>query len=146
MAKQEVIKSHRESISKYSYFLLAAAGAAIGFALNQTQGEDLAWSQLPLGVAVFLWGNSFFFGCRKLQCIQEALFYNAQILRIESGSHPVTGNDPGLVKEASEMARQDFDDKSKSIGLYGDWQFGALIAGAVFYVIWHVVEMYLRTQ
>jgi hypothetical protein len=35
--QMEVYKQHRNAQEKYVYFLLAAAGAAIGFAVNQTK-------------------------------------------------------------------------------------------------------------
>jgi hypothetical protein len=40
----EIYRQHRTAQDKYGYFLLAAAGAAIAFAVNQTQGAKLAWS------------------------------------------------------------------------------------------------------
>jgi hypothetical protein len=50
----ELFRALRDTQEKYVYFLLAAAGAAIGFALSQTQQATLSWSKLPLAGAVFL--------------------------------------------------------------------------------------------
>ena len=59
---REVYKALREAQNKYTYFLLAAAGAAIALAVKQTQGTAMAWSQIPacssgvkLGVELLLW-------------------------------------------------------------------------------------------
>lgn len=143
-AQREVFRVLRESQSKYTYFLLAAAGAAIGFALTQTQDESLACSQLPLGIAVFLWGISFFCGCRHLAYVNSTLYANTVLLKIESGQHPAVGNHPQYIQATSEGVRQAIEQNSESANRLGHWQFRFLIAGAVFYVIWHLLEMYLR--
>jgi hypothetical protein len=48
----EVYKALREAQNRYTYFLLAAAAAAISVALNQTQAATLRLSHVPLGFAV----------------------------------------------------------------------------------------------
>ena len=67
----------RDLYAKYTFYLLAVVGAAVGFALNQTQGSVLAWSQIPLGLAVSSWFLSFYFGLRQLRSILEALSINS---------------------------------------------------------------------
>ncbi|MDZ7781751.1 MAG: hypothetical protein U5K56_01995 [Halioglobus sp.] len=54
-------------------FSLAAAGAAIGFAVTQTKGASLSFSQLPLGFGVLSWAVSFYFGCRSEQKVHSGL-------------------------------------------------------------------------
>ena len=44
-----VAGAHRDLYARYAFYLVAVVGAAVGFALNQTQGTVLAWSQMPLG-------------------------------------------------------------------------------------------------
>ena len=44
-----IAAAHRDLYTKYTFYLLAVDGAAVGFALTQTQGVVLAWSQMPLG-------------------------------------------------------------------------------------------------
>ena len=46
-----VTNAHRDLYARYAFYLLAVVGAAVGFALNQTQGAVLAWSQMPFGLA-----------------------------------------------------------------------------------------------
>lgn len=143
-AQREVFRVLRESQSKYTYFLLAAAGAAIGFSLSQTKEVSLAWSQVPLGLAVLLWGVCFFCGCRHLAYVNSALYANAVLLKIESGQHPEVGNHPQRMQAASEGVRNAIEQNSESANRLGHWQFRSLVAGAVFYIIWHVLEMYFR--
>jgi hypothetical protein len=43
----EVFRAHRDSQNRYTYFLLATAGAAIGLAVTQTRGAAVAWAPRP---------------------------------------------------------------------------------------------------
>lgn len=142
--QREVFRVLRESQSKYTYFLLAATAAAIGFALNQTQAATLTWFHLPVGVAVLLWGGSFFCGCRHLAYVNSILYANAEMLRIEAGQHPQVGNHPDYMQAASSGIRQAMERNSNSANQLGHWQFRLLIAGAIFYIAWHVLQMSLR--
>lgn len=140
---REIYRQHRTAQDKYTYFLLAAAGAAIALAVNQTKGTSLSWSQLPLAIAVLCWGLSFFFGCRHLGYVSFTLFANADLLRVENGQHPLSGNNPQLMATASEGIRQAIESNSERANRLGHMQFRFLITGAVFYIAWHVIEMWL---
>ncbi len=140
----EVYRALREAQGKYTYFLLAAVGAAIALAVNQTQGAAMAWSQLPLAAGVVSWGLSFFFGCRHLAYVSSTLYANAELLRVESGQHPETGTHPQMMAAASAGIRQAIESNSKRANRLGHLQFRFLVAGAVLYIVWHALEMYLR--
>jgi hypothetical protein len=141
----EVYRALRESQGKYTYFLLAAVGAAVGFALSQTKETALCLSQIPLGIAVVLWGLSFYLGCRNISYVNSLLYANSEMLRIESGQHPEVGTHPQMVGAASEGIREAMDHNAKKANTMGNWQFSTLIAGAIFYIFWHIVEMHLRS-
>ncbi|OOE43101.1 hypothetical protein BZG11_06190 [Salinivibrio kushneri] len=141
---REIYRALRESQSKYTYFLLAAAGASIGFSLNQTQGLALTWSHLPLGIAILCWGVSFFCGCRHLEYVSSTLYSNAAMLQIEAGRHSSVGSHPEMVQAASEGIRQAINSNVSKASSLGQIQFRALIVGACFYIGWHVIEMGLR--
>ena len=143
-AELEIHRALREAQGRYTYFLLAAAGAAIALAVNQTQGLSLSWSQIPLGLAITAWGLSFFCGCRRLEYVSSNLYANAELLQVESGQHPQLGNHPDYIAEASEGLRGAFKKNAYSANRFGHWQFRLLIAGGVLYVAWHVWEMYLQ--
>lgn len=140
----EVYRALRESQNKYSYFLLAAVGAAIALALSQTQGAKLCWSQVPLAAAVFSWGLSFFFGCRHLAYVSSSLYSNAQLFPTKRGQHPQVGTDPHRIALASAMFKAAAEENANRGNRFGRLQFHFLISGAVFYLGWHVLEMYLR--
>src|SRR5581483_9506778 len=140
-----VYNALRTAQEKYAYFLLAAAGAAIAFAVNQTHDAKLSWTQLPLGLSVVCWGVSFFFGCLHLQYGSAVLFNNAEMLRMQSGAHPKVGSHPEYIAVASQTMREIMEEQSNSSSRYAKSQFWLLLIGAVFYLLWHTYQMYLRT-
>ncbi|MEB2651458.1 hypothetical protein SOP89_08730 [Pseudomonas siliginis] len=142
----ELYRQLRASQDKYAYFLLAAVGASIAFALNQTQGLSLKSSQIPLAISILLWGFSFFFGCRHLQYVSSTLYANIEMLKIESGRHPKVGNHPQALAAASEGVRSAIESNSETSNNLAKLQFSLLIAGVVFYISWHTLEMWLRTN
>jgi hypothetical protein len=143
--EREVYRALREAQTRYTYFLLAAAGAAIALAVNQTQNRPLSWSQVPLAAAVLSWALSFFFGCRHLGYVASTLFANFELLRVESGRHSQVGEHPQMMAAASDGIRQAIQSNSEHANRLGHWQFRCLVAGGALYVAWHVLEMYVRT-
>jgi len=142
---REVFRALREAQSKYVYFLLAAVGAAIALALSQTHDSRLSWWQLPLAAAVVSWGLSFIFGCSHLQYVSSTLYANSELLRVQAGSHPRAGTHPEIIAAASDGIREAIENNSEKANRRAHLQFWMLIAGAVLYIGWHVIEMWLRT-
>jgi hypothetical protein len=140
-AKEQLYGAHRDASEKYTYFLLAGAGAAIAFAVTQSQTATLSWSKLPLAAAVVCWGISFYFGCRQVQTRASLMFQNFQMLRVRDGEHPEFPPNPAVIN----VIRKILEEQSNKSGASGAWQFRFLIGGAFFYVVWHVTEMALRT-
>jgi hypothetical protein len=141
----EVYRQLRLAQDKYTYFLLAAVGAAIGLAITQTQGSALSWSQIPLALGVLCWGLSFIFGCLHLLNTSSALYTNAEKLRVESGINPMVGNDPQKMVKASQILSESFEKSSNRANRNSKWQFRFLVLGAIFYIGWHVLEMLIKT-
>lgn len=141
----EIYRALRESQNSYIYFILGTAGAAIAFAVSQTRDASLSWFQLPLAAAVLCWGISFLLGCRNRLHYSAALQTNAALSRAQAGREPLIGDHTQAIAEGSEILRTIFKDHSDKAKQYANWQFRFLIVGAVLYVAWHVIEMYLRT-
>ena len=78
-ARQEIYKAAREGQDKYTYFLLAAAGAAIAFSVTQSQNAFLTWSKLLLALAVLSWALSFYAGCRQIREVASVLQQNYEL-------------------------------------------------------------------
>lgn len=142
---RDLSKTFRTSQEKYMYFQLAVTGAAIAFALDQTNQSSLKPTHMLLGFAVLSWGISFFFGCIFLKYNMSTLYANVDFLKIKSGHHPDVGSDPQMIAAASEGVRQAIETNSDRAGKYWQWQFRLMIFGAIIYISWHVLEMYMRS-
>ena len=141
----EIYKQHRQGQDKYIYFLLAAAGASIAFALNQTKGLALSTSQLPLGVAMAMWAGSFLCGSGRLTSIDGMLNLNQTLLQIQAGTHQLLSG-PAEIPIAREMLLKNIKQVNDKTVRQAKWQLRFLILGAVSYIGWHVYEMYLRAH
>jgi len=147
MASDHELEVHRtlhESQRQHVYFLLGAAGAAIALAVNQTHTAAISWSQLPLAVAVACWACSFYAGCRNRSWVGSGLNTNGAIFDVRSGRHPVSGIHPQAIAVGLETLHGIFEEQSAHANSTYHLQFRFLVAGACFYVLWHILEMYLR--
>ncbi|MGH8250668.1 MAG: hypothetical protein ACREVI_08200 [Steroidobacteraceae bacterium] len=142
---RELYLRHREGQDKYVYFQLAAAAAALGFAVQKTEAMSLAWPMLPLGIAALCWAVSFFCGCKTIAAVQTALRSNVAILQLKNGSHPDQPDEPELVAGAIKGVTSALTSKAESAYRYGTAQFQFLVAGGVLFLAWHVLAMYCRT-
>jgi len=141
----EVYRQLRTSQDKYTYFLLAAAASAVALAVNRTTGAPLSYWQAPLGLAVLSWGLSFYFGCRHITYVNSNLYANAELLRVQSGTHPKAGQNPQLITAAVQGINEAIESNSEAAIRFGHWQFRLLVLGAILYIGWHVLEMVRTT-
>ena len=138
---QQVRESHENGQEKYTYFLLAAAGAAIGFAVQKTEGLLLSWWLLPVAFSIFFWGLSFYFGCENINWVQTSKVANYNLLHLKNGSHSEQpSNQEGLDYAVSEV-RSALSQNMEKAQSYYKWQFRSLISGAIFFIGWRIVEM-----
>jgi len=141
----ELFRLHRAEQGKYVYFILAAAAGGIALAVRMTADATLHWSLAPLGAAVLSWGLSFYHGCRHLQSAQEVTAKNAQQLKMARGDDPVVGRDPSRRAVATDVMREAIERESTAAGRHYIWQFRYLVAGAVLFIGWHVLQIVLRS-
>jgi len=141
----EIHKQHRAGQDKYTYFLLAVTASAIAFSVQKTTNLILSWSMLPLALAVLLWGTSFFFGCKNLHWVQASIYANYSLLQLQKGVHRNQPNHPQLVEAAIKGVDSAIETNVDNADFYAKWQFRLLIIGAVLFLIWHVIEMAIRT-
>jgi hypothetical protein len=138
-----IYTAHRTAQEKYAYFLLAAAGAAIALTVNRTQDTPLNSTHTLLGIAVLSWSLSFFFGCRHLNYVSSNLFANLGLITIQEGREPSVGTHPDYIQAASDGVREAMKFNSNRSSLFARLQFNFLVLGAVCYVSWHILGMYL---
>lgn len=136
----EVYKQHRQGQDKFTYFLLAAAGASIAFALNQTKGLGLSLSQIPLGLAVTFWAASFASGCARVDQVGTLLGFNQDLLRVRAGTHEILTH-AAEIPIAADIIVKRVVATNRRVARFARWQYRCLILGAVAYIGWHVSEM-----
>ena len=136
----EVYRQFRTSQDKYTYFLLAAAGTAIGFSVHRTEGMRLSWWMIPLGIGVLCWGVSFWAGCLHLQYMASSLYANIGLLKVQAGTHEhLPPNPTPLVRQIAAQGIGDaIASNSKKTAFYAWLQFRSLLAGAIFFIGWHI--------
>jgi hypothetical protein len=142
----EVYRQLRSHQDKYIYFMLAASASAIAYALNRAQDKPLTLFLIPWGLALLLWGMSFYFGCRHLQYIGSTLFANALLIQIRKGEHPEAGENPELIKAGSKGVLSAMENNSNKANILGHLQFWFFISGVLAYIAWQLLEMYIRSK
>lgn len=142
----EIYKQQRTAQDKYVYFILAAAGACIAFAITKTQDMALNRWHSIVGLAVIVWGASFYAGIRHLQLLSAVLNLNFELSKVEAGQHPDAGNNPRMMQFAKDAIKERVQIVNNKSNRWAVAQSYLLLAGGFAYLIWHVVEMYLRIK
>lgn len=143
---QELHRQHSAAQDKYTYFLLAVSASAVAFAIQKSDNLTITWSLIPLGIATLMWGLSFYFGVKNLIWIQAAISSNYSLLQLSKGVHPRQPDHPQLVDSAKNIKMSQIDNYINKAYFNGNWQFRLILAGAVFFIFWHVLEMIIRTN
>lgn len=124
---------HAEEHSKYVYFLLAATGAALGYALQKLDDSTYSPSAWLGLLAISSWLLSFLFGCKHITAIKAAIFCNYELLQIrrKSGSERLV--------EAAYAAIESVNVQANS---FFNWQFRLLALGVVLFTTWRVFLLF----
>lgn len=141
----ELNKERRALNEKHTYFLMASAGACIGFAM--TQVKDLIWmhEHAALGVALACWGASFWFGCLHIFSVYGHLGANIELLNVSAGVGEYSQVDPNWRHEASVSLKEILGEEAGR-GLWAaKFQYLLLILGVAGYVEWQILLMLART-
>ena len=146
-AKLEIYRALREGQFKYTYFILAATGASIGLAIHQTQDKVICITQLPLVLALVFWGLSFYFGCRYISHLHDSYYHNFMILKGEGilSDEWVRGEQRKKIEQQIDTIGNDMEKTIDSAEKDSTMQFICLICGAVSFISWHILEMYIRS-
>ncbi len=143
--QNEVIKQFRQQQEKFTYYIVGLSVAAIGFSIIKTNGLPLSWTQIPLGLAVLSWAISIYCGLTFLKYVISNLYANKAYFDIVSGQDPKVGNHPELIKAAVSGITQAMQSNSDKAEKLAKWQDRLFYCGIVFFLVWHVLEMYLKT-
>ncbi|WP_368561933.1 hypothetical protein [Pseudoxanthomonas sp. UTMC 1351] len=133
---------HADGHSKYVYFLLAATGAALGYALQKLDGSTPDWVVwLGLG-AISSWLLSFLLGCKHVMSIQSAIETNFQLLQFTDGSHPQQPSSPEELAIAWAAGNEALTSQNKRAKAFFDWQFRLLSLGVLLFTAWRVLILF----
>ncbi|HHF3072500.1 TPA: hypothetical protein ACPJ1I_004616 [Vibrio diabolicus] len=141
--EDSLINAYRESREKIIYFVLAASGSAIGFAMTQTKMEAFQSHHYIWLAAIFLWATSFLCGIKALDYQKQLTLNNAMSLRSERvpPSELKLPQGPLPPKQALSIV---YEQANKRFNLYERAQLYTLLLGALVYISWHVVRMLLN--
>lgn len=126
---QEQIQGSRE---KYTYFLLTAAGACIGYAVEKAAGLALEWKLAMLAVSLIAWGISFWFGCRAITRREYGQLYNHA--RLTAARTPTD-------RFALDSL---MSDEARASASSSRWQFRFFVLGGVSFVLWRLLALLSR--
>ena len=140
---KELYRHHREFQNKYAYFLLAIAASGIAFAVQKSEGALLQWPLAPLALSVLSFGLSFYKGMRHLEWIGATLGASYALVQLMNGSQPPSGEP---LEEAIRRTKSDIDSIIKDAKSAMTWQLRFLFSGGVLFVVWHGLDIYLRTE
>lgn len=123
--KLEVFKQHRETTQKYVYYILTINAAAIGYCIGLKVPEVINVYYLFHLLAILCWGFSFYAGCGYL-------FVLMKINQLNNGLFDFP--EP----EFSSEIKTAIKNQSKKSSVRFNWMVRFLIAGFVFFIVWHV--------
>ena len=149
MATEEIRLLHealRVSQERYNYFLLAVAASAIALSVQFTRDYSYTPALIPLGLAVLCWSGSFYSGCRRVEYVNSTIFANLTALVTEAGLNEEVGKNVHLIEAATRGIRQAAESNSESASNLGASQFRLLVLGGAFFIVWHLVEMGVRSS
>jgi ABC-type transport system involved in multi-copper enzyme maturation permease subunit len=136
----------REKQEKYVYYLIAISVSAIGFSVYKTENQSLTYSQIPLALAVLSWSISIFCGLKFLKYVISCLYANNGYYEIIKGRFPNIGSNPELIKSGVEGFREAMEINGKAMKKHFKFQGYLFYSGIILFIIWHIIEMYLKTR
>ena len=133
--RNQLYQDFRQLQDRHSYFLLASAGTAIGYALTRSEGATFDWNLMPLVAAIVFWGFSFYAGCKVVYVTGSAVFANMGYLN--ALNDPTNPYGPAAVREVfMEQILPQFNKRSQR---WRNWQLRSLLIGALLYSTWQLV-------
>lgn len=100
---------------------------------------------IPLGISILCWGFSVYFGLKyQLHAMNLLRLFSEREL-IQTGTHPDIGNNLEDVSWATTSLNELAEGFSNKGGDKFKWQERLFYSGIIFYLVWHILEMIIRT-
>lgn len=143
--QKEIKREFNQRQEKYVYYIIALAVSSIGFSIYRTNGQTLKLTQIPLGIAILCWGVSIFCGLKFLQYSISILYSNYHYFEIINGNDSDIGSNDENIKIGVDAFKKAMNINVEVAGKYFNWQGILFYLGIVFFIVWHIVEMYFNT-
>lgn len=137
----EIQKQHRESQSKFIYYIIALSVASIGFSINITIGQTLNVFHLFLGLAILFWVFSVFCGFQFLKIYLDILAINNEYFNIVRGISDEKKPTEFIKEEAKKITTELANNKNKKASRNSDLQQYFFFFGIIMFLIWHIIQM-----
>lgn len=133
----EIFKVHSASRERLVHFLMASAGAAIGFSITLQKTLAFSWPDILVIIAICAFALSFWGGVRTSKHTHHLIYVNGKYLqeksKYESAVHP-------YIKDIVE--KDSFEPIQNRIVRWSVVQTHALVFGAVTLMAWRIASAY----
>ena len=135
-SKRETEYQFTQMQDKYIYYIGALSVTSIGFAVQQTLGQPIKHSFIPLALAIISWGISIYKGLKFIELKLNTL-YNQRTyyqLFIENEAR---------IEQISRIFENNTSKPLKSAKINFKQSFIFFILGCTLFIIWRIVDMTL---
>lgn len=134
-------QQHHEAAIKFSYFLLTATGAAIGFAVQKLDGQSFDFAGITLLAGTGAWLLSFLCGLLALEANNATKGFSLQRQMFEDGNHTLSKRFKSETEGLSNAMREWVANYQKRARYLTFTQSVFLGIGATCVVAWRIIEM-----
>jgi len=141
----QIQQRHHDVQIKYTYFLLTASGAAIGYSIEKAYDEPLNGQLFFFFIAILFWSLSFFYGCKTLKKIQALLSANHTLISLAVGNHenqPTTAEEFEAANKGTKNALYINNQEAAKCDRY---QFRLFVTGGGVFMIWRILGIFFKT-
>lgn len=146
MNSDDVAKAYNDGLAQFSYFLTAAAGAAIGYTINKLDGQTPTLMMLPGIVALICWLASFISGATYVTAGIQTLGSQHILMQLNEGVHPKQPPNQTLLAVAKDVTAEAIQRKLVKVQLAYRVQQATLYLGLFAFVSWRAWDLLNRAH
>ena len=126
--------------SKYTYYLLSIAAGCIALTLKRIENLTIELNLILVGLAILSWGLSFICGCYNRRYLKHLLASNFNLIQEQNRLYK-KGCWTKEVEVETKESLQIFEKHTQKEYIFSKWQWRLLISGAIFYIVWQILNM-----
>lgn len=135
-SKRETESQFTQMQDKYIYYIGALSVTSIGFAVQQTLGQPITYSFIPLALAIISWGISIYKGLKFIELKLNTLYNQRTYYQL------VIENE-ARIEQISRIFENNTSKPLKSAKINFKQSFIFFILGCTLFIIWRIVDMTL---